>query len=96
VGAQFGRSGQFAQAHPVGALGAPGEAALAGAIGVGEVAVGVDQHRGAVGGFVQLVGAQLGGLLGQRGFGVLDDSDRGVAGQVVHEGLNDPQVLGVE
>ena len=74
----------------------PGEAALAGAVGVGELAVGVDQHGGAVGGFFQLVGAQLGGLFGQEVLGVLDDGDRGVLGQVVHEGLDHPQVLGVE
>jgi hypothetical protein len=64
VGAQLGGGDQFADAHPVGALRAPGEAALAGPVGVGEGAVGVDQDRAAVGDFFQLVGAQLDRLLG--------------------------------
>jgi hypothetical protein len=56
VGAQLGGD-ELADAHGVAALGAAGEAAVAGAVGVAEGAVGVDQHGGALGGFVQLVGA---------------------------------------
>ncbi|MDT7591788.1 MAG: hypothetical protein QOH45_1319 [Pseudonocardiales bacterium] len=96
VGAQFGGGDHGADAHAVGALAAPGEAALAGAVGVGEGAVGVDQDRGALGGFVELVGAQLGGVAGQQLFGVLDDGRGGVGGQVADEGLDDAQVGGVE
>ena len=96
VGAQFGGGDHVADAHAVGALAAPAEAALAGAVGVGEFAVGVDQDRGALGGFVELVGAQLGGLVGQEFFGVLDDGGGSVGGQVADERLDDAQVLGVE
>jgi len=42
VGAQLRRSDQLADAHPVGPLRRPGEAAVPGAVNVGEFSVGID------------------------------------------------------
>ena len=84
-------------AHAVGALAsAPLETALGGAVLIGERAVGVEGAGQPVGDFLQLVGAQFGGFLGQERLGFLDLGGVDVLGQVADEVLDGAQVLDVE
>ena len=78
----------------VGALRADGDPAAPGPVGVGEVAVGVQQGQQAGGGRAQPVGQLFTRDAGQGGVGVVAGGEVDRVGQVVEELADDPDVFG--
>ena len=94
--ARFG--GQIAadRAHAVDVLVADAEAAAAGAVDVGEVAVGVEAVGELVGQLGQLIGAVLAGQAGQLRFGFVPGLDVDEVGQPVPEAADHRDMAGAE
>ena len=97
LGTQLRTRDQLAHTHAVGPLStAPVEPAPQSALLVTEFAVRIEPDGQLVGHLLQLVGPQLGGLLGQEGLSLLHLAERQVLGQVADERLDGAQVLAVE
>ena len=84
------------RAHAVDVLFADGDAAAAGAVGVGEVAVGVQAVGELVGQLGQFVGAVLAGQAGQLGFGLVPGLDVDEVGQPVEEAADHRDMAGTD
>ena len=95
-GACFGGEVAADRGHAVEILVADGEAAPAGPVDVGEVAVGVEAVGEGVSQPAQFVGAVLTGQSGQLGFGFLAGLDIDEIGQSVHEAADDRDVAGAD